>query len=79
MGSRLEHSHHVMVLPSSIFFVSVRCFKNSDIVYIDTFSCFLTLSVFDNLALKKGSKQANIEPASVSHLIPELCPLKIKN
>ena len=25
-------------------------------LYIDTFSCFLTLSVFDDLALKKGSK-----------------------
>ena len=62
MGSQLEHSHQVMVLPSGIFFVSVRCFQSSDIVYIDTFSCFLTLSVFDNLALEKGSKQANIEP-----------------
>ena len=25
-------------------------------LYIDTFICFLTLSVFDDLALKKGSK-----------------------
>ena len=25
-------------------------------LYLDTFSCFLTLSVFDDLALKKGSK-----------------------
>ena len=48
-------------------------FKSSDIVYIDTFSCFLTLSVFDNLALKKGSKQANIEPKeNVTNIYPEM-------
>ena len=57
MGSRLEHSHQVMVLPSGIFLFQCDVFKSSDIVYIDTFSCFLTLGVFDNLALKKGANK----------------------
>ena len=48
IGSRPEHSHQVMFCHRVSFLFQSDVFKSSDIVYIDTFSCFLTLSVFDN-------------------------------